>query len=76
MNANSKKGYNTRGLLHHDSDVLKKLIQGDESAFKQIYDYYWFSIYKTVLTIHEIYCSSGRYCSGDIHNPVEQSIEF
>ena len=48
MNANSKKGYNIPGLLHHDSDVLKKLIQGDESAFKQIYDYYWFSIYKTV----------------------------
>lgn len=34
-------------VLYDESDVLRKLTQGDESAFKQIYDRYWFSIYKT-----------------------------
>ena len=34
--------------LYSESDVLKELTQGSESAFKQIYDRYWFNIYKTV----------------------------
>jgi RNA polymerase sigma-70 factor (ECF subfamily) len=34
--------------LYGESDVLKELTQGNESAFKQIYDRYWFNIYKTV----------------------------
>lgn len=36
--------------LHHpyqEKDVLRKLAQGNESAFKIIYDTYWYSIYKT-----------------------------
>lgn len=35
-------------LPYDESDVLRKLTQGNESAFKLIYDRYWFGIYKTV----------------------------
>jgi RNA polymerase sigma-70 factor (family 1) len=34
-------------LPFEEKDVLKKLAQGNESAFKVIYDRYWHSIYKT-----------------------------
>lgn len=34
-------------LPFEEKDVLKKLAQGNESAFKVIYDSYWHSIYKT-----------------------------
>lgn len=30
---------------HSDENVLQKLAQGDEFAFRQIYDRYWYSIY-------------------------------
>lgn len=34
-------------LQYQEKDVLEKLAQGNESAFKIIYDAYWYSIYKT-----------------------------
>jgi RNA polymerase sigma-70 factor (family 1) len=34
-------------LQYQQKDVLEKLAQGNESAFKIIYDAYWYSIYKT-----------------------------
>jgi RNA polymerase sigma-70 factor (family 1) len=37
-----------RELPYDESDVLKKLTQGDGLAFKLLYDRYWFGIYKTV----------------------------
>ena len=33
---------------YRPSEVLEQLTEGNESAFKQIYDRYWLSIYKTV----------------------------
>jgi RNA polymerase sigma-70 factor (family 1) len=33
---------------YRPNDVLRQLTKGDESAFRQIYDRYWLSIYKTV----------------------------
>ena len=32
---------------YKESDVLNELAQGSQVAFKQIYDLYWYSIYKT-----------------------------
>lgn len=32
---------------YRENDVLHQLAQGSESAFKQIYNLYWYSIYKT-----------------------------
>ncbi len=34
--------------LYRPNEVLQQLTEGNESAFKQIYDRYWLSIYKTV----------------------------
>lgn len=34
--------------LYSESDVLKELTEGSESAFRQIYERYWFNIYKAV----------------------------
>jgi len=33
---------------YRPAEVLRQLTEGNESAFKQIYDRYWLSIYKTV----------------------------
>ena len=33
---------------YRPDEVLRRLTEGNESAFKQIYDRYWLSIYKTV----------------------------
>src|SRR5688572_22796602 len=33
---------------YRPDEVLRQLTEGNESAFKQIYDRYWLSIYKTV----------------------------
>jgi RNA polymerase sigma-70 factor (family 1) len=33
---------------YRPNEVLRQLTEGNESAFKQIYDRYWLSIYKTV----------------------------
>jgi RNA polymerase sigma-70 factor (ECF subfamily) len=35
-------------LLYRSKDVLQQLTEGNESAFRQIYDRYWLNIYKTV----------------------------
>lgn len=35
-------------IIHQEGDVLKQLAQGNQFAFKQVYDCYWFSIYKSV----------------------------
>ena len=35
-------------LPYRPKDVLQQLTEGNESAFRQIYDRYWLSIYKTV----------------------------
>ena len=32
---------------YKESEVLKELAQGSQTAFKQVYDLYWFSIYRT-----------------------------
>jgi RNA polymerase sigma-70 factor (ECF subfamily) len=34
--------------LYSESDVLKELTQGSESAFRQLYERYWFNLYKTI----------------------------
>ncbi len=37
----------TAHLPYQEKDVLQQLAQGNESAFKLIYEAYWYSIYKT-----------------------------
>ena len=35
-------------FLYRPKDVLQQITEGNESAFRQIYDRYWLNIYKTV----------------------------